>query len=143
MYFCRNRDGALTAILYQVHNTHGEQHTYAVPVTKDERVIQQRVEKAFYVSPFIGPTSTYNFRIISPGDTTSVVIRQECGGELLMAASFRGIRRSFVSRTIVRLLCLVPLMTLKVIVAIHWEEIKLWSKGFEIFPHTPQRKPKP
>jgi uncharacterized protein len=138
VYFCRRRDGALAAILYQVHNTHGEQHTYAIAVTGGDKVIQQRAEKAFFVSPFIGPAATYNFRIIPPGEATSVVIRQEADGELLMAASFRGERAPFTTRNLARHLAAFPFMTLKVIAAIHWEAVKLWLKGFEVFPHAPR-----
>jgi DUF1365 family protein len=138
VYFCYRKDGTPAAILYEVRNTHGEQHTYALAVTgQDGSVVRQSAEKAFYVSPFIGPTATYNFRIIPPGDTVSVVIRQETAGEFLMAASFRGTRAPLTSATLARRVLLFPLMTLKIIAAIHWEAAKMWWKGFEIFPHTP------
>jgi DUF1365 family protein len=138
VYFCRRNDGALGAILYEVHNRHGEQHTYAVPVTGGAGVIRQSAEKAFYVSPFIGPDATYNFRIVPPSDTCSVVIRQEAGGQPLMVASFRGTRVAFDRASLLRHLCLFPLMTFKVTAAIHWEAAKLWWKGFEVFPHAPK-----
>lgn len=138
VYFCRRKDGELAALLYEVHNTHGERHTYAIPVDEDRAVIRQRAEKAFYVSPFIGPEATYNFRIVPPAETASVVIRQEIRGMLLLAASFRGTRVPFTTRTLLSHLLLFPLMTLKVVAAIHWQAVKLWAKGFEIFPHRPQ-----
>jgi len=147
VYFCRRRDGALAAILYEVHNTHGEQHTYALAVTGSEAVIRQRAEKAFFVSPFMGPQGTYNFRIVPPGDTTSILIRLEDGGSLLMTASFQGTRAPFASRTMVRRLFLFPFMTFKVIAAIHWEALKLCLRGFRMFPHVahdePHGKPEP
>lgn len=138
VFFCRRRDGSLAALLYEVHNMHGEQHTYTLAVTKSSSVIRQSAEKEFYVSPFIGPAATYKFRIVPPGDSTSIVIRQESGGRLLMAASFHGTRVDLTTATVVRHLCAFPLLTIKVIAAIHWEAVKLWFKGFEIFPHTPR-----
>lgn len=137
VYFCRRRDEALAAILYEVHNTHGEQHTYAIPVKDAGPVIEQRAEKAFYVSPFIGPTATYNFEVLPPADKVAVVIRQELAGEPLMTASFYGRRQPLTTAAIARHLCAFPLMTFKVVAAIHWEAVKMWWKGFEIFPHAP------
>jgi DUF1365 family protein len=141
VYFCRTRDGALAAILYEVHNTHGEQHTYAIPVRNDGAVIEQRAEKAFYVSPFIGPTATYNFRILPPDGNVIVVIRQESAGEPLMTASFHGTRQPLSTGALLSHLGSFPLMTFKVVAAIHWEALKMWWKGFEVFPHAPQRRP--
>ena len=143
VYFCRRTDESLAAILYEVHNTHGEQHTYAIPVTNHGVVIQQRAEKAFYVSPFIGPKATYNFRIVPPAETATVVIRQDVDNELHMTAAFHGTRQPLTAPVMARHICAFSLMTFKVMVAIHWEAVKLWCKGFEIFPHTPQDAPRP
>jgi len=137
VYFCRRQSGALAAILYEVHNTHGEQHVYALPADGNDKVICQSAEKAFFVSPFIGPRATYKFRIVPPGESTSIVIRQEVDGELLMAASFRGARVQISAWSLARHLCAFPFMTFKVIAAIHWEALKLWLRGFELFPHIP------
>ena len=32
IYFCHRADGALAALIYQVHNTFGERHSYVLPV---------------------------------------------------------------------------------------------------------------
>ena len=32
VYFCADPDGALAAIIYEVHNTFGERHSYVLPV---------------------------------------------------------------------------------------------------------------
>ena len=102
-------------------------------------MIQQQAQKRFYVSPFIGPDAVYNFRIVPPADVVSVVIRQETDGTPLMAASFHGDRQTLTSAALARHLWTFPFMTLKIISAIHWEAVKMWCKGFEIFRHTPQR----
>ncbi len=138
VYFCHRANGTLAAILYEVHNTHGEQHTYAIPVADSPGVIRQQARKSFYVSPFIGPEAVYNFRIVPPADVVSVVIRQETDGAPLMAASFHGKRQALTSAALARHLWTFPFMTLKIISAIHWEAVKMWCKGFEIFRHTPQ-----
>jgi len=141
VYFCRRKDETLAAILYEVHNTHGEQHTYAIPVNGDQQPIRQNADKAFYVSPFIGPVATYDFVVVPPADEVGVTIKQTTDDNLVMVASFHGKRAPFTRANLVRHLCLFPLMTFKVILAIHWEALKLWTKGFKVFPHTAQASP--
>jgi len=43
----------LIAILYEVKNTFGEQHTYIFRIIEDNKLIQHQCSKKFHVSPFI------------------------------------------------------------------------------------------
>jgi uncharacterized protein len=136
VYFCYRQDGPLAAILYEVCNTFHERHTYVIPVVDPAlAVIKQDCGKSLYVSPFIGMDTDYKFRIVPPGESISIVIRQEDAEGLLLAASFRGDRIKLTDRSLARCLCAFPLMTLKITAAIYWEASKLWFKGFRIFPH--------
>lgn len=142
VFFCYGRDGALTAILYEVCNTFRERHTYILPVRDPgASVIRQGCAKALYVSPFIDMQTDYSFRIVPPGDAISIVIRQTDAEGLLLAAAFRGERSALDDAAIVRCLVAYPLMTLKVVGAIHWEAFKLWCKGFRVFPHKAAAAP--
>ena len=129
IYFCYRADGDLAAILYEVKNTFGEQHAYLLPVTGDDGVAQHGCLKAFYVSPFLDMESDYRFRIRPPGDRLSVVIRQRVRGDETLIASQVGERRPLNDATLRRALVGHPLMTFKVIAAIHWEALRLWVKG--------------
>ena len=72
IYFCHDRDGGLTAMLYEVNNTFGERHSYLIPVSNPaERPIRQSCAKAFHVSPFMDMTMTYDFQITRPEDADS------------------------------------------------------------------------
>ena len=136
VFFCYRRDGELAAILYEVCNTFKERHTYVIPAgDPDVSVIRQHCEKALYVSPFIDMKAEYRFRIVPPADSVNIVIRQEDPDGLLLAASFRGERFELSDRSFGRSLAAFPLLTVKIIAAIHWEAAKLWCKGFRIFPH--------
>jgi len=142
VYFCYQRDGALLAILYEVCNTFKERHTYIIPVVASTGpVVKQHCSKALYVSPFIGMEADYFFRIVPPGDTVNVVIRQEDSDGLLLAASFQGKRIPISPRSLARTLIRFPLLTLKVICGIHWEAMRLWLKGVPFFSHQPAIKP--
>lgn len=142
VFFCYDREGALTAILYEVCNTFKERHTYVLPVSDPARpVIRQACEKRLYVSPFIAMAATYRFRIVPPGDSVNIVIRQEDADGLLLAAAFRGRRRALTDRALAAAALAFPLLTLKIVAGIHWEALKLWLKGLPVLPHHPAPAP--
>jgi len=132
IYFCYDRDDRPRAILYEVKNTFGEQHGYLIPVSGDWREgqpITQACDKTFHVSPFIDMAARYRFRLKPPGEKLSILIRQSLayGGTLLATHTAR--RETLSDRALLAILARYPLMTMKVVVAIHWEALKLWIKG--------------
>lgn len=142
VFFCHRRDGNLAVILYEVRNTFGERHTYVIPVQSTRRaVIRQSCSKSFYVSPFIGMDAEYRFRILPPGETVGIVIREEDRQGLLLAASFRGERVPLTGRSLAACLAAFPLMTFKIVAAIHWHALRLWLKGIRVVPHVPAAAP--
>jgi DUF1365 family protein len=141
VYFCYGRNEELSAILYEVCNTHKERHTYIIRVPDPgRRVIRQHCRKALYVSPFIGMDTDYYFRIVPPKDSVNIVIRQEDAEGLLLAASFRGGRLPLTARTLLKTLCRFPFLTLKIIGGIYFEAFRLWLKGIPVFRHQPADK---
>jgi DUF1365 family protein len=138
VFFCYGRKGDLTAILYEVCNTYAERHTYVIPVDDGgARVVRQVCRKALYVSPFIEMETDYHFRVAPPENGVSIAIRQEDAHGLLLAACFAGEREEITDRKMAQLLFRFPMLTVKVIAAIHWEAFRMWMKGFRIFPHRP------
>jgi len=140
VYFCQSSDGRTVATLYEVGNTFAERHVYVMPVDdNDAPFIRQSCEKIFYVSPFMPMSCFYDFRVHTPGERISVAINEaDAEGPLLMA-SFVGRHRPFSGPELLRAWLTHPLMTVKVIAAIHWEALRLWFKGAPIHRHTPAR----
>lgn len=142
VYFCHRRTGELAAILYEVRNTRGERHTYAIAVTAGaHHPIRQTCSKAMYVSPFLAMTGTYHFSIRPPQDRVLIFIRYDNDEGPLLATAFAGKRLTLNSSTLLRVLAYHPLMTVKVIAGIHWEAFLLWMKGFRVFPFKPSARP--
>jgi DUF1365 family protein len=145
LYWCYDRNGALRAIAYEVKNTFGGQHTYVLPVPAAQAAgapVHQRARKNFYVSPFIAMEAEYRFNLREPGEKLSILIREsDAGGDLLLATQ-TGLRRILADRTLVRAFLRFPLVTLKVIGAIHWQALKLWLKGVRLYgrPPAPQQE---
>ena len=137
IYFCRDKTAKIAAILYEVHNTHGERHTYVMPAHLTNGEVHHEAPKTFFVSPFMPPECTYRFRIVPAADDVVVSIIEHDGEGPLLAASFTGERQTLTDRALLGLLLRYPLMTLKVVAGIHWEAIKLLAKGFRIFDHKP------
>ncbi len=137
VWFCRDRSGELRGILYEVHNTHGERHTYVLPAHLFDGEVRHRAPKSFFVSPFMPPECLYRFRIAPAGDEVIVSIHEHDAEGPLLAASFTGERQPLTDGALLGLLFRYPLMTLKVVAGIHWEAVKLLAKGFRIFDHVP------
>ena len=136
VFFCYRKNAELGAILYEVHNTFKERHCYVLPVTEDpKKIIKQKCIKDFYVSPFVPDSCSYNFLIQPPKKKVSVVIKDEDKDGLLLVASFAGVRGSLNDRALLKTITSYPLMTIKVIVGIHFEALKLIIKRTPFFPH--------
>ncbi len=131
VFFIYNSNEKLISILYEVKNTFGEQHTYIFKVDDDVKLFQHNCSKKFHVSPFIEMDCNYFFRILKPEDKMSVIIDQYQANEKILYASQDGKRADFNSKELLKSYLKHPLMTFKIISAIHFEAFKLWTKGIK------------
>jgi DUF1365 family protein len=139
IYFCHRSDGTLAAMLYEVNNTFGQRHSYLIPASPDDLGgVRQSCPKAFHVSPFMDMSMTYDFTVTAPGETITTAVngRGQDGAPVIVTA-FTGRRRPLTDRVLLRALFAYPLLTLKVVAAIHWEALKLLLKGVRMRPIPP------
>ena len=144
VYFCHRGDGELALIIYEVRNTFGDLHSYVLPIKPGEASpagIRQQQDKQFYVSPFIDMTMRYHFRIQPPVDTVRLRILETDRDGPVLAATFNGRRRALTTAALLRSFVALPLVTLKVIAAIHWEAVRLWAKGARLVPRPTSDDP--
>ncbi|HWK96858.1 MAG TPA: DUF1365 family protein [Pseudolabrys sp.] len=137
IYFCHRADGSLAALLYEVRNTFGQMHSYLLPVSGDVSMVHQHCAKEFYVSPFLDMDMTYDFRVAPPGERVSVVVAAAGKRGAVLVACLTGERRALTDRALAAVFLSLPLMTVKVMVAIHWEALKIWWKGMRLYPRPP------
>lgn len=140
-WFCRDRAGALRAVLCEVNNTFGETHCYLVhrddrgPLAADEWLEGRKV---FHVSPFLPVEGNYRFRFRLDDEIVHVDVNYHDPAGLMLATSVGGRREPLADRTVVRRFLGRPMMTLGVVARIHWQALKLWRKRARFY-----RKPAP
>ena len=127
IFYCY-QDEKLKVIFYEVKNTFNEQHTYIFKVN-DSNIVTQKCKKKFYVSPFMNMDTYYNFRLLNPDEKLSVSIEQTDRKDTILTAVQTGERKDFNLKQLVVNFFKYPLMTIKIISAIHFEALLLWKKG--------------
>jgi DUF1365 family protein len=139
LFYCYDRADRLQAVLAEVNNTFGGQQTYWLDGQLDAHApLRARVAKELYVSPFVPFDVTYDFTLTPPGErlvahmntlAPNASIRSRCFDATLQLQY-----RPWTPREIRRALFRYPLMTAQVIVAIHWQALRLWRKGLAVQP---------
>ncbi|MBZ9937908.1 DUF1365 family protein [Mesorhizobium sp. BR1-1-16] len=132
LFFCHAQDGTLVAIVYEVNNTFGQRHSYIAAIdqaVKPGALFRHACRKRFYVSPFLGMDLDYDFAVRPPGDTAFLAVNGSDASGMVIATSMSAKRQEITDRSLFAAVVSHPLLTLKVIAAIHWEALKLWRKG--------------
>ncbi len=144
VFFCFDANDGLRALIYEVRNTFGEKYPYAAALDKTpapDAIIDHRQDKKFHVSPFIDMNMIYRFRLRVPAQKLSLMIREQAPEGEVLIATLTGERRAFGAATLLRALFLYPLMSLKIIAAIHFEALRLWRKGAKLVTRIPLATP--
>lgn len=138
-FFCYDKQGNLTAVNHEVRNTFGGKHSYFVKVEPDKN-LNYSVDKALHVSPFMEMDTRYHFKLSKPAQDVLIAIRQTDKEGGILNAIFAGKRQSMTDKTLLKAFFSYPLMTIKVIFAIHWEAVKLIFKGMKLLPEPAEPK---
>lgn len=149
-YYCFDASGeVLQTVVAEVTNTPwGERHCYVLerhgPVGAP---LQARSVKAMHVSPFHPMGLDYAWQLHTPGDALAVHMTLRPGTSAadteapppLFAATLALQRAPITGRTLAATLLRFPWMTAKVILAIHWEALRLWLKRVPVHDHPSRR----
>lgn len=143
VYFCYRDREHLAAIVYEVHNTFGQRHCYVIPVQgPDSGLVRQAIGKTLYVSPFLPMKMQYGFIVRPPGDDIMVAVSGRDADGPLINTALKGTYKPLSDARLLALFFSLPLLTFKVIGAIHWEALRLWRKGIALIERpAPPAKP--
>lgn len=132
LYFCLDEDGAPIAIVYEVHNTFGQRHSYVAKVVGKSRLIEQTADKNFYVSPFMDMDLRYKFKLLVTDKKLSLAISAANEHGPVIFTSLNAKRSALTNKNLLKAWYTHPLLSAKVITAIHFHALRLWLKGIKL-----------
>jgi hypothetical protein len=139
-WFVHRADQSLAAIVAEVNNTFGERHCYLLSAPRYGQTLC--ADKVFHVSPFCDVQGHYRFRFMrtSHAGQDRIVARVEHADAQgpLIETSWSGQLEPATAAALRRVMWRFPLMTLGVVLRIHWHALLLWRKKVPF-----RRKPTP
>lgn len=139
-YYCYRPDAVtLDCIVAEITNTPWkERHSYVLDAGAAEAhgsALAWGFPKAFHVSPFLPMQRDYGWRFQPPGAELRVHMDVLDGGTPDFDATLVLERRELDGASLARCLWRYPLMTLKVVAAIHWQAFLIWRARNPVYDH--------
>ena len=144
-YYVYAKDGnSLETIVAEVNNTPwGERDTYVLPAKGSigtSSALRFRPRKKMHVSPFMPMDVDYDWSFRAPGEDLTVFMANDRDGERVFSASMQLQRTEITGASLARVLFAYPFMTVKVIIAIYWQALRLWLKRSPFHSHPGKSK---
>ncbi len=143
-YYCYADDGiTLDTIVVEITNTPWkERHSYVLPVAgadRHGRALRWNFRKGFHVSPFMPMQRDYAWRFTAPDEALRVYMEVLDGSERDFDATLVLDRRPLNGANLARALLRFPAMTLRIVIAIHWQALRLWLRRNPVYDHPKSR----
>jgi hypothetical protein len=139
-WYCFSADGTPMAVLAEVQNTFRDHHNYLLHNHGQPFDWKSRpgATKALYVSPFIQiEDARYEFHFTEPGDTLAASIYDYVEGPLLLTAAISLHATELTDRALLGRVARLGPMSLRALILIHYQAVRLWLKRVPFFKHTP------
>lgn len=139
-YYCFAANGTtLHSIVAEITNTPWqERHRYVLPLAQAEPAYdgwRWQFRKAFHVSPFLPLDRDYRWRFGLPGESLHVHMDSLAGDGRDFDATLTLRREPLDAAGLARCLRRFPAMTLRVVLAIHWQALLIWCKRNPVYDH--------
>ncbi|RHX91667.1 DUF1365 domain-containing protein [Leptospira yasudae] len=129
-YFFYGPEDSPVCAVAEVGNTFGEQKPFLLgKETWKDGAFRMKTGKFFYVSPFVGLKSEFEFVLKPTNDGLNIRIDALEEGQTVMVTTYVGKKLEFNDWNLIFLFFRYPLVTVQVIALIHWQAFKLYLKG--------------
>ncbi len=137
-YYCFDDAGEkIVAIVAEVHNTPwNERHAYILTGEDFDRKQTCTFKKEFHVSPFNPLDMNYHWQSTMPAKTLCIHLENWQQDTKIMDATMTLTRTPINEKNMNAILIHFPWMTVKVVMAIYWQALKLWLIGIPTFNHS-------
>lgn len=144
-YYCFDGAGdRVEFIVAEITNTPWkERHTYVLRCAGTAGIEQFEFDKTFHVSPFMDMAQRYRWNFSAPGPDLFVHMDNVPvgGADRLFDATLRLKRTPWSAAAVAASLLFYPASTLKTVLMIHWQALRLWLKRAPFYPHPAGEKP--
>jgi DUF1365 family protein len=131
VHWCYRPDGALVAVVAEVHNTYAGRHAYVLhPDARGDAT----VDKALYVSPFYPVDGSYRIHVSAPTQRLSVSVQLLREGDEPFVAALTARRLPATLPNLARLAIRYPLTPLRTAALIRRQGVALWARGLKVEP---------
>jgi len=150
-YYCYDKSDELEFIVAEVNNTPwGEQYCYVLGAdnnhssvnTDNKQINRYQVDKQFHVSPFMSMDIDYDWRFSVPDESLSVHMENHHQGRKIFDATLKLKKRKISSFNLAMALIRFPIVTLKIVIAIYYQAMRLWLKRIPFINHPKDEAPK-
>lgn len=144
-YYCFDPNGSkVETIVAEVNNTPwGEQHTYVLDIDSAEENathLHHKPAKEFHVSPFMPMNIRYDWRFSRPREQLAVHMENYLDDDKIFDATLTLKRRSINSMSLASVLIRYPIVTVKVVLGIYYQALRLWLKKTPFYPHPKEKE---
>jgi DUF1365 family protein len=142
-WLCYDKEENIRAIICEVHNTYGEQHSY-ICAREDHQPITDKdhltAHKLFHVSPFLECEGNYEFSFNINNEKFGAWIDYfDASGQKTLITSLTGDFSDLTAASLNSAFWKYPLVTIKAVILIHWQAVKIIAKGIKHIKR-PQQK---
>lgn len=135
-YFCFDENNHPLCAVAEISNTYREMKMFFFG--KEELVgnaFKQKVQKHFYVSPFINLDDYFDFNLVIPSAELTIKIDDyDKEGNRFFISTLKGTQKPLTNASMLRYFFSIPLIPLRIMGLIHWQAFKLWLKKINYHP---------
>lgn len=128
-YYCFDNQDQPVCCVAEVSNTFREMKPYLLNGDSlNGKTFKLNTTKYFYVSPFIEHDTNFDFQLTIPDDKLHIRIDDYKKEKRFFISTLTGSKKTLTNARLFWYSLRFPLLTLRIIILIHWHALRLWMK---------------